>query len=583
MIGLYYKNIWYRRILCLVICLIVICTSFLIQHQQAHALVFLAPLVAAVMEMTIEQLIIAAGVTFITVDGIHGMYDAWKGNTPDSVIAELANAILNKVDGTILISRAVYDSVKAYLAIQFPGQGYSNYSIYYQVPSDMPSYIPDTTNRQLSFYYVNCIGQLIGIYSNDNIYGKLESNGLRVCNASSAYGATYYTWCNGITSGKQTMLASGQYLWTGSSYTGNVVKTIYNNGGSGATGFLTVNTLPYAANKTSDFVNVNTHTRAILYPTGTGTNGDFTQMDLVRKQQTFIGQTVSDISNQAITAYTPVVTSVTTSVASPQMVGGVVNIYGTAAHAVDQRFRFTIYDYTTRVTQLLHDYSTANVCEWYPTKSGNYKLTVDCKSATSVNAYDSTLSIDYTITANPAIVDPNSTAYLANWTGTFNACSEAAGVYGFEGVGTITGSMDMSRAGTWEGEWSTTVTGERVWSGTFTNTLSQTWSGTATESLTSTPDVPFDYPNYIPPAGITTKFPFSIPWDLSNAISGLLVTPQAPVWTIDFPDNIFIGGGQVVLDMSKFEVWAKVIRWGILIMFNVFLILATRRMIGAGG
>ncbi len=98
------------------------------------------------------------------------------------------------------------------------------------------------------------------------------------------------------------------------------------------------------------------------------------------------------------------------------------------------------------------------------------------------------------------------------------------------------------------------------------------------------PDNTFRYPDFKVPADIIkNKFPFSIPWDLKNAITSLTATPKAPKWTINFDSEYFVGGGQVEIDFAQFEPWAKIVRWGVLILFNITLILVTRKIIGAGG
>lgn len=78
---------------------------------------------------------------------------------------------------------------------------------------------------------------------------------------------------------------------------------------------------------------------------------------------------------------------------------------------------------------------------------------------------------------------------------------------------------------------------------------------------------------------LTSKFPFSIPWDLSNAVQGLKATPKAPHWTITFPSNYFIGGGTIDIDFAQFQTWANIVRWGLLIAFNIGLIMLTRTII----
>lgn len=79
---------------------------------------------------------------------------------------------------------------------------------------------------------------------------------------------------------------------------------------------------------------------------------------------------------------------------------------------------------------------------------------------------------------------------------------------------------------------------------------------------------------------MTTKFPFSIPWDLKNAITSLQATPAPPNWTINFDSRYFKGGGNITIDFSQFETLAAVTRWGILILFNISLILLAKKLIG---
>lgn len=104
------------------------------------------------------------------------------------------------------------------------------------------------------------------------------------------------------------------------------------------------------------------------------------------------------------------------------------------------------------------------------------------------------------------------------------------------------------------------------------------------ETEEPTEDLPrVDFPKMaIPPKlGLTRKFPFSIPWDLKNAVTSLVAERKCPRFEIDFDSAHFVGGGKVVLDFEQFEVWAKIIRWGELIAFNIVLIKITRKIIGA--
>ncbi len=107
-----------------------------------------------------------------------------------------------------------------------------------------------------------------------------------------------------------------------------------------------------------------------------------------------------------------------------------------------------------------------------------------------------------------------------------------------------------------------------------------------TEGEEATDGLPsIDYPRMaVPPSlGLTRKFPFSIPWDLKNAVTTLVAEPKCPKWEINWDSVYFVGGGKTVIDFEKFETWAKIVRWGVLIVFNIGLIIATRKLIGAGG
>jgi len=80
--------------------------------------------------------------------------------------------------------------------------------------------------------------------------------------------------------------------------------------------------------------------------------------------------------------------------------------------------------------------------------------------------------------------------------------------------------------------------------------------------------------------GVTTKFPFSLPWDLQNAVnlfagSGENIGP----WAIAFPTPY----GDVTFDVvipQSFLDYLVYIRWALLIMFDVGLIYATGRLLG---
>lgn len=77
---------------------------------------------------------------------------------------------------------------------------------------------------------------------------------------------------------------------------------------------------------------------------------------------------------------------------------------------------------------------------------------------------------------------------------------------------------------------------------------------------------------------VISKFPFCIPFDLANAFIGLQAPPQAPVISNTIDGGMFSNIAFVV-DFSVFEPIAVIIRWGLLIIFNIALIKLTRNII----
>lgn len=80
----------------------------------------------------------------------------------------------------------------------------------------------------------------------------------------------------------------------------------------------------------------------------------------------------------------------------------------------------------------------------------------------------------------------------------------------------------------------------------------------------------------------TTKFPFSIPWDLKNQFSVFNVTNETPVFEIDKQNFIVIGNKNIPFKMDisleQFESIAAATRWFFLIGFDVGIILLMRRL-----
>lgn len=98
---------------------------------------------------------------------------------------------------------------------------------------------------------------------------------------------------------------------------------------------------------------------------------------------------------------------------------------------------------------------------------------------------------------------------------------------------------------------------------------------------------------YDPPAGsidwtplltlgnlFTTKFPFSIPWDVKRQLDVFNVQPQAPFFNIN--TGFSVGGVfqpiKFTIDLSSFDMVATFIRWIMTIAFDLAIILSIRRL-----
>lgn len=128
--------------------------------------------------------------------------------------------------------------------------------------------------------------------------------------------------------------------------------------------------------------------------------------------------------------------------------------------------------------------------------------------------------------------------------------------------------------------------------------LQDVLDGTLTSSMeiADAEDVPVD-----PPAGeitdvdglglpalgaaLTTRFPFSIPWDFSRAVQLLAAPAKTPYFEVDLLEPIAyrVGGWQgstkIVLDFSEYEIIGQVSRWTSTIGFCLMLAGATKRLI----
>ena len=131
------------------------------------------------------------------------------------------------------------------------------------------------------------------------------------------------------------------------------------------------------------------------------------------------------------------------------------------------------------------------------------------------------------------------------------------------------------------------VTGDSTFITDKTTTGEGTGEGTGTGSTdwTSSPTKKIDWSKLAVAAGtFTTVFPFSIPWDVFRLISVLDVEPIAPKFVIDTNENVEIGGkGLNVaydfdIDFSTFDPIAAIVRWALILIFDIAIILALRRL-----
>ena len=83
----------------------------------------------------------------------------------------------------------------------------------------------------------------------------------------------------------------------------------------------------------------------------------------------------------------------------------------------------------------------------------------------------------------------------------------------------------------------------------------------------------------------TTRFPFSIPWDVVRGIKLLAAPAEAPYFEVDFlaplADNVggWEGDTTIVLDFGQYPIIGQVTRWASLIGFCILLAVATKKLI----
>lgn len=86
-------------------------------------------------------------------------------------------------------------------------------------------------------------------------------------------------------------------------------------------------------------------------------------------------------------------------------------------------------------------------------------------------------------------------------------------------------------------------------------------------------------------AALTSRFPFSIPWDVYKGVKLLAAPAKAPYFEVDFLAPIahrvggWKGSTKIVLDFSEYEIIGQVCRWTSTIGFCLMLASGTKRLI----
>ena len=100
-----------------------------------------------------------------------------------------------------------------------------------------------------------------------------------------------------------------------------------------------------------------------------------------------------------------------------------------------------------------------------------------------------------------------------------------------------------------------------------------------------------DTPSSIKPSGLPAmslpetlfkeKFPFCLPWDLYSLFGSLNATPKAPKFIIPFKNDRLGIDYEIIIDISDYEIFAKLSRASLSVVFVIALILLSRKLIGA--
>jgi hypothetical protein len=78
---------------------------------------------------------------------------------------------------------------------------------------------------------------------------------------------------------------------------------------------------------------------------------------------------------------------------------------------------------------------------------------------------------------------------------------------------------------------------------------------------------------------LSTKFPFSIPWDIAFLIAFLAETPKAPVFEVPFNFPLYGIEYTFTFDFSQFEAVSKISRLILTMLFSLGLLKLTNNIV----
>lgn len=123
---------------------------------------------------------------------------------------------------------------------------------------------------------------------------------------------------------------------------------------------------------------------------------------------------------------------------------------------------------------------------------------------------------------------------------------------------------------------------------TLTDTDTDTDIDTGTDTGSDVADEDKSNPKYpsvpqlsLPEILFKEKFPFCLPWDLYNVFANLVADPEPPCFNIPFKIERLNIDYEFTIDLSMFDDVARISRFFSSIAFIVFLILISRKIIGA--